>query len=375
MLAIGIMSGTSLDGVDCSLVRIKNVFGKVRYDQIDFVCIPYEESFKQKILEASSLSSSNVQLICSLNVEVSKKYCDAVKKILENNNLSSKSINFIAMHGQTIWHNPNNKDGFESSTLQIGDPSILAYEFNTRVISNFRMMDMAAGGCGAPLIPMVDYIYFRALKCNVACQNIGGIGNVCFVPKNHKKQDVIAFDTGVGNMLIDLAMRKLYNQPYDCDGKIALSGVAHECLVDKWINEDTYLTDPLPKSTGRERYNDDYLNKMLEDAKGLPNEDIIASITCFTADSIVLEYKKFLPTLDVVLLSGGGSNNPAIVNRLVEKLEYPVYIDTNSDSFEAFGFAILGYYTLKKRPANICQVTNAKSEVVLGNITNKPRKD
>ena len=200
MLAIGIMSGTSLDGVDVSLVEITLLHNKYNYVEVSSLFVPYEEKLKIKVLECSDLQKSNVQKICSLNFELGNVYKDAVEQLLKLTKVNAEDISFIAMHGQTIWHNPENMDGYYSSTMQIGEPSVLAYHFNTTVISNFRVMDMVAGGNGAPLVPFVNYILHKSSKKNIAFQNIGGIGNVTYIPKNAEACDIIAFDTGPGNM-------------------------------------------------------------------------------------------------------------------------------------------------------------------------------
>ena len=373
MYAIGLMSGTSLDGVDACLVEITQNNGKYNYQQIGFVFLPYSEVLKVKILDASRIETSNVQKICSLNFELSYAYCDAIEELLKKYNIESKDITFIAMHGQTIWHNPNEMGGYCSSTLQIGEPSVIAYKFNTLVISNFRTMDMAAGGSGAPLVPFVNYVLFRSDNKNIAFQNIGGIGNVAYIPKNSTSSDVIAFDTGPGNMLIDEAMKILYNKPYDEGGNIALSGSVNSAILEKLMN-DEYLDLPYPKSTGREKYNKSFLENILKEMKDEPKENIIATITAYTADTIFYSYNKFCKDVDEMILSGGGSYNKFIIKRLKEKLNIPVIIHSESDSYEAFCFVVLGHHTYMKEPSNMKVVTGAKEEVVLGNFTYPPRK-
>ena len=373
MLVIGLMSGTSLDGVDASLVKITKSNNTYKYEQVGFLFVPYEEDVKNKIMEASKLNSSNVQKICSLNFELGYIYKDVVIRLLDKYNLNKDDIEFIAMHGQTIWHNPDNLDGYFSSTLQIGEPSIIAYHLDTLVISNFRTMDMAAGGSGAPLVPFVNYALFKSDTKNIAFQNIGGIGNVAYIPKNACAKDVIAFDTGPGNMLIDEAMKLLFGKPYDESGRVALSGKVNEEVL-AYLMKDEYLDLPYPKSTGREKYSKQYLEEILNMMKDEPHENIIATLSAYTADTISYAYKKFLKDVDELILSGGGSHNKFIVNRLKEKLNIPVLIHKESDSYEAYCFAILGHYTYMKKPSNMISVTGAKDEVILGNYTYPPRK-
>lgn len=373
MIAIGIMSGTSLDGIDLCLVEIKHQ----KFKQLAFKSYPYDEKLIEKIKEASFLETSNVQKICSLNFEIADAYTKAIDKFTNEYHFEMKDVSYIAMHGQTIWHNPDKLDGYYSSTLQIGEPAILAYKYNKMVISNFRVMDMAAGGSGAPLIPYIDYLLYHNKQKNIAMQNIGGIGNVCYLPKNGNIDDIIAFDTGPGNMLIDAAMQKLFNLPYDENGKFAKIGKINEKVL-KILLDDEYLTKPLPKSTGREKYSLAYLDYIIdlfkEENQNLDNQkyDIIATITAYTAFSIIKEYELFLPSIDEIIVSGGGAHNEFIMELLQKHLKANVKIMPNMDGFEAYGFAILGYMTINKIPSNVPSVTGAKTKVILGNITNPP---
>lgn len=375
MLAIGIMSGTSLDGIDVCVVDIKKNI-KYEYSIKAFISTPYSEEIVKKIKEVSNLETSNVQKICSLNVELSYEYVKAINECLSLYNIKKDDIEFIAMHGQTIWHNPDNMDGFSSSTLQIGDPSIVAYAFNKKVISNFRMMDMAAGGCGAPLIPFVDYLLYSSSEKSIAMQNIGGIGNVCYMKKNSSIDEIVAFDTGPGNMMIDEAMKILFNKSYDENGNVAKEGNIDREVLNELLS-DEYLKRPYPKSTGREKYNTEFVNNIINEIinNGGKKEDVISTITAFTAYSIIDAYDNFLEDIDEVIVSGGGSHNDYLMDILKNKYKDKVIVENRTDAFEAFGFAILGHMTLLNEPSNVPVVTNAKRRVVLGNITNPPYKE
>ncbi len=376
MKAIGIMSGTSLDGIDICVVDITEKDHRYTYQIDQFCSYPYSKELVQRILDASNIKTSNVQKICSLNFEIGYAYKDAIETMMQEGKLNMAEIDFIAMHGQTIWHNPNQMDGFYSSTLQVGEPSILAYHFHKKVISNFRVMDMAANGSGAPLIPFVDYMLYKDSHKKIALQNIGGIGNVCYINENASLSDVIAFDTGPGNMLIDGAMKKLYNLPYDDQGKIAKTGTIDEAYLKELLT-DEYLAKPYPKSTGREKYNDQFLSEMIDTLgkKQLKNEDIIATITAYTAYTIVDQYRRFLGDIDEVIVSGGGAHNAFILDILRKELKTKVLVEENQDAFEAFGFAILGHMRLLNEPSNVKNVTGADNDVCLGNITYPPFKE
>ena len=373
MKAIGIMSGTSLDGIDICLVNIHQIKKDYTYEIEQFKSYKYRLSLINKIKEASKNDTSTVQKICSLNYEVAYAYVEAIQQFINDTSCNMVEVDFIAMHGQTIWHNPNHMDGYFSSTLQIGEPAVIAYAFNKKVISNFRTMDMAAGGSGAPLIPVVNYQLYKNQNKNIAFQNIGGIGNVCYLKKNSSPDDVIAFDTGPGNMLIDGAMQKLYHLDYDAFGNIAKKGKMITEVLDEML-EDSYLYMPYPKSTGREKYNDQYLDDLISKIKKYTpkNEDVIATITAYTAYTIIKEYQLFLPDIDEIILSGGGAHNKFLVDLLRQNLTAKIIISDQIDAYEAFGFAILGHMTILNQASNLPSVTGAKKAVILGNITNPP---
>ena len=373
MKAIGIMSGTSLDGIDICLVNIHQIKKDYTYEIEQFKSYKYRLSLINKIKEASKNDTSTVQKICSLNYEVAYAYVEAIQQFINDTSCNMVEVDFIAMHGQTILHNPNHMDGYFSSTLQIGEPAVIAYAFNKKVISNFRTMDMAAGGSGAPLIPFVNYQLYKNQNKNIAFQNIGGIGNVCYLKKNSSPDDVIAFDTGPGNMLIDGAMQKLYHLDYDAFGNIAKKGKMITEVLDEML-EDSYLYMPYPKSTGREKYNDQYLDDLISKIKKYTpkNEDVIATITAYTAYTIIKEYQLFLPDIDEIILSGGGAHNKFLVDLLRQNLTAKIIISDQIDAYEAFGFAILGHMTILNQASNLPSVTGAKKAVILGNITNPP---
>ena len=373
MKAIGIMSGTSLDGIDICLVNNHQIKKDYTYEIEQFKSYKYRLSLINKIKEASKNDTSTVQKICSLNYEVAYAYVEAIQQFINDTSCNMVEVDFIAMHGQTIWHNPNHMDGYFSSTLQIGEPAVIAYAFNKKVISNFRTMDMAAGGSGAPLIPFVNYQLYKNQNKNIAFQNIGGIGNVCYLKKNSSPDDVIAFDTGPGNMLIDGAMQKLYHLDYDAFGNIAKKGKMITEVLDEML-EDSYLYMPYPKSTGREKYNDQYLDDLISKIKKYTpkNEDVIATITAYTAYTIIKEYQLFLPDIDEIILSGGGAHNKFLVDLLRQNLTAKIIISDQIDAYEAFGFAILGHMTILNQASNLPSVTGAKKAVILGNITNPP---
>jgi anhydro-N-acetylmuramic acid kinase len=374
MLAIGLMSGTSLDGVDAALVE----FNESNVSLVSFITHPFSLQTKERILKCLNKDSSNVQEICSLNVELGLVFCDAIDALLLKSSMKYHDISFIASHGQTIWHNPNQMDGYFSSTLQIGEASVIAYHTNVDVVSNFRPMDMAAGGMGAPLVPFADYFMFKSETLNIALQNIGGIGNVTFLKKSCDLDDVYAFDTGPGNILIDMAMRLLLNQEYDHNGNVAQTGNVHMELLNELMS-DPYIYAKPPKTTGREKYTQrfvvDLVNRYEVGIK-MKIEDFITTLSEFTVKTIITNYDLFLSDIDQIIVSGGGSHNIYIMNRL--KSHYGMIAVTadeigyTSDAKEAIAFAILGYRTIKGLPSNVIKATGAKDYCILGQITKAP---
>lgn len=370
MLAIGLMSGTSLDGVDAALVRIEND----RFDLVKFITLDYEQPFKSKIMRNLYPETARLDEICSLNFELGYKFLEAVDKLLEETPYQYEDIAFVASHGQTIWHNPKQGNGNIPSTLQIGEPSVITYQTNIPVVSDFRTMDMAAGGEGAPLVPMSEYMIFRSDTENRILQNIGGVSNLTYLPKHASISDVTAFDTGPGNIMIDFFTSRYFGMPYDDGGKIALSGTVIKEVMD-FLKQDEFITRIPPKSTGREQYNRNFMEKMAEELRfdHYRKADIVATITEFTVYAMIYHYRHFIREFDTVILSGGGSHNQYIEQRMKENLSEKVItqedIGYNSDAKEAVAFACLGYLTLCGRPGNVIKATGAEKETVLGKIT------
>ena len=373
ILSIGIMSGTSLDGVDVALVEHFNN----QHTLLKFKSYPYPQELKERILKASRIESSNIRLICSVHKELGIAYKDAVLQFLIDTNTNIDDIYFISNHGQTVWHNPIEEDGYQSSTLQLGDASVLAYHFNKIVVYDFRSLDISAGGIGAPLVPIVNYLLFKE-KAPVIFLNIGGISNITYIPASKDIKDVVAFDTGPGNMLIDGLMNELYNLPYDEGGKTAFSGMVSLELLNHLLDDDYYQLD-YPKSTGREKYSKEFIDKILSYSKklNLNNEDIISTVTYLTGYVTKMQIKKYFKDFKgTLLVSGGGAFNKFILESLKDD-SYTVKTceeeNINSEGLEAYSFSILGYLRLTNQPSNLIKVTGAKDPVSLGSIILPPR--
>ncbi len=372
MLAIGLMSGTSLDGVDAALVEINSNGDK--FELIKYVLLPYDTSFKKRIMKNLSDETASLKEICSLNFELGYKFKDAVDLVLKDTGYNYSNIEFVASHGQTIWHNPHQNGDLVPSTLQIGEASVISTLTNIKVISNFRCADIVAGGEGAPLVPMSEYMLFREKEKNVILQNIGGIGNLTYLKKGCTIDDVIAFDTGPGNVIIDYFVNKYFGLPYDDGGKIALSGDLIMPIFNELI-KDEFISKVPPKSTGREQYSAKNL-ELLADKYNFEyynKNDIIRTLSEYTVHSIVYNYRTFIGQIDKIVVGGGGSHNQYIMKRLKEEFENKAYtqdeLGYSSDAKEAIAFVVLGYLSLIGQGGNVKNATGAKYSAVLGNIT------
>ncbi|MBZ9687076.1 anhydro-N-acetylmuramic acid kinase [Clostridium estertheticum] len=370
------MSGTSLDGIDAALVEINGNYTDTVVNLIGYINIKMPSSIKEEIKTAFSIEDSSSILVCSLNFKLGYLFSSAVKEVCKKFNFPMEKLDFIASHGQTIFHIPKAYDTFASSTLQIGEASVIAYETNTTVVSNFRVMDMAAGGQGAPLVPYSEFILYRSTNKNRLLQNIGGVGNVTVIPKNANINDVFAFDTGPGNMIIDEICEKLFNVKYDFDGDIARKGKVDEEMLQFLMNHPFLLKFP-PKTTGREEFGKQFTEDILRKYKNLSSETILTTATIFTAKSIANSYKNYIfhkIHIDEIIIGGGGAYNSYLVELIKKELVGFIVLTQedlgySSDAKEAIAFAILGNETLNSSFSNIPSATGAKEKVILGNIT------
>lgn len=398
LFAVGIMTGTSLDGVDVALVKLEERGADVTCQLLHFYSQPLEDDLRYKITQACDLEQSNVALICTLNTELGLLYAEAVEVLLQEVVTLQQEgaqhlqdfpgrFDFIASHGQTIYHLPQSQSATHQltpSTLQIGDPSMLAYHFATDVYFNFRMMDVVAGGDGAPLVPMTEWLLYRSTTANRLLQNIGGIGNVTILPKGADIEDLWAFDTGPGNMMINEAMERLYQKTYDHDGEIARRGELIEPLWQQ-LCQHPYLAENPPKSTGREQFGARFTQSLLQQYLSPQNcayspADIIHTLTRFTAFSIAESYRRFVfPAIDIdeVIVGGGGAYNSALLRYLQAELPDQRILTGESlgllsDAKEAIAFALLGYLTRERLTGNVPRATGAREALVLGQICPNP---
>ncbi|WP_395167080.1 anhydro-N-acetylmuramic acid kinase AnmK [Francisella salimarina] len=371
---IGIMSGTSLDGIDVALCKVRGYGLDTDLKLVSFETYSYSEDLLNDIKQSLDLTRSNAQLLCSLNFKLGIEYANAVKKLATVNNLKLEDIAFIASHGQTIYHQAKKEDGFIKSSLQLGDAATIAYECRTTVVSNFRAGDIAAGGDGAPLVPYVDYILYSDKNKSRALHNIGGIANTTIIPRNANINDIYAFDTGPGNMMINRAMEVLFNRDYDKDGEIAASGIVIVEMLQELL-QNPYLSLNPPKSTGRELFGIGYTDYILDKYKQSNPKDIVHTLTIFTAESIAKAYNDFVldkVELDEIIFTGGGAYNKFLIETIKKLIDVEVLtfedIGHSSDAKEAIAFAVLGNETLNNSYNNIPSATGAKDRVILGQV-------
>ena len=369
---IGLMSGTSCDGIDAALIRIKGTGLNMAVKPISFKSFPYDKEIRTRLLAPRM----DAREICTLNFEIGALLAEAAAATLEVAMAEPCEVDFIASSGHTIAHlPPRNSDRI--GTLQIGEPAVIAERCRIPVVSDFRQRDMAAGGQGAPLIPYADWVLFRREDRTAAFLNIGGIANITVVPP--LAEDLLAFDTGPGNMAIDGAMRLLTSgeKQMDRGGKIAARGVVIDEFLDYLLGHP-YLNDLPPKSTGREEFGPEvYLRDALASRRDHSHEDLMATVTTAVAYSIIRAFNRFVkPKYDVTrfIISGGGAHNQTLVKRIKSGLSGITVRLSDSygipvDAREAIAFAILGNETLCGTPANFPQATGARHSAVLGKIT------
>ncbi len=401
--AVGLMSGTSVDGIDAVLLDIsrtppkaenrrKNagLFGvsdkcpelpELTVKERAFITFDYPEKVRQKLLTLAAGNTGGSEELCVLNFYLGELFADACFEVCKKAGISIGSVDFIGSHGHTVFHAPQERLVFGKSiksTLQIGEGAVIAERTGCITVSDFRVRDTAAGGFGAPLVPFSEYLLYRERGKVIALQNIGGIGNITILPADENINGIIAFDTGPGNMIIDGLVRILTGgkQNYDKDGAIALRGKVDEELLG-FLKKDPYLYKAPPKTTGREHYTVDFIQAFYRKGKelNLAPETIVRTASYYTAFCIARSLTDFkLPQLQKLIVGGGGSKNPVILAHLRELLPHCAVmtnedIGKNGDSKEACAFAVLAHETLYERPNNVPSATGAHSFVVMGKIS------
>ncbi|MDQ6665863.1 MAG: anhydro-N-acetylmuramic acid kinase [Acidobacteriota bacterium] len=363
----GIMSGTSLDGIDVAIVDLRGS----KVETVAHGTAPYSTAMRQEILAVTNTTTTTAR-ISEVNFQLGELYAKAVIATCKRHKIPLDSISLIGCHGQTIYHGNGN-------TLQIGEAAVIAERTGITVVSDFRARDIAAGGQGAPLVPFMDYRLFRHPKRARIALNIGGIANLTAIPAGARPEDVIAFDTGPGNMVMDalVAEHTGGKRNFDRNGAIAASAPINRVLLDELLQDRYYRQKP-PKSTGREKYGEEFIARLKQTKLPLP--ELIATATALTAASIALgidRFVRFVPNRMEprdLILSGGGAHNRRLIANLhafLPDLKFATTQDfgINVDAKEAIAFAILAYETFERKPGNLPSATGARRPVILGKIT------
>ncbi|WP_309235884.1 anhydro-N-acetylmuramic acid kinase [Planktothrix sp. FACHB-1365] len=371
MRVMGLISGTSVDGIDVALVEITGCQQDLTVDFVTGATYPYPSELRSQILQVCSGTPLSLAELAQLDDAIARTFAQAAMTLQQ----SSEPTELIGSHGQTVFHRPPQGTQLGYS-LQLGRGELIAHLTGITTVSNFRVGDIAAGGHGAPLVPVLDAYLLRHPQYHRCIQNIGGIGNVTYLPKLNSTP-ILGWDTGPGNTLLDLAVQYFSQgtQSYDKDGAWAATGTACLPLVEQWLQQD-FFQQPPPKSTGRELFGWDYWQRCLRELEPykLSAADVLATLTELTAASIYHSYCQFLPQLpDEILLCGGGSHNCYLKYRLQTLFNpIPVFstseVGLNADFKEAITFAVLAYWRWLGIPGNLPSVTGAVSEVLLGEI-------
>ena len=428
LLVLGLMSGTSADGIDIALARISDAPPHLNAKLLGHTSFPFPPALRKEILRVAEQQPISAGELSQLNFRLGHLYADAVLAACKKFKVAPNRINLIGNHGQTIFHQGQPAYYFGkpvASTLQIGEGSVIAARTRITTVSDFRPADMALGGQGAPLVPYADYLLYRDSKLGRVSLNLGGIANITVIPASAKPSQVFAFDTGPANILVDALVQHFTRgrQRYDEDARLAKSGEINRALI-RLLLRDPYLKQPPPKSTGREYYGRAYVQKLLALARGnkIKPNDLIATATMFTAASVMDALHRFvLPRhrINEIIVSGGGAQNPLIFEGLsvfamsgakprdvystasprkfFMEMQGPLSDESGQreprqssrenpsisvvpssqfgvpeDAKEAFAFALLAYETFHQRPSNLPSATGARGPAILGKISYAP---
>jgi anhydro-N-acetylmuramic acid kinase len=361
VIAIGLMSGTSLDGIDAALVEIRPGASGYEVRLLRFLTQRFDEDVAAELGGALPPQRGGTAEIATLHRRLGESFARAASAVVHK-----EHVDYVASHGQTLWY-----DAASHTTLQLGDAFIIREAIGATVCYDFRSADCAAGGTGAPLVPYVDALLLRSATVDRAILNVGGIANVTALPKGSSQ--ILAFDTGPGNMLVDAIVREWTRgvEPFDRDGALASRGTVDESLLAEMLDDAYFRMDP-PKATGRERFGEQFLRNH-GSLSGLTLEDALATLTELTAASIADAIRSLRLVEPEVIVSGGGAHNRHLLSRLAARLapdrvEISDAVGIPCDAKEAIAFAVLGYETLRERAANVPAVTGARRPVVLGAI-------
>lgn len=387
MKVVGLMSGTSADGIDAVLAEIAGDVERPRMHQLAFLHTPWPPE-ERALIESLIACQGSTRALSRAGFLLGKRFAEAALRVVDGAGLAAAEVDLVGCHGQTVWHEVV-ADGSVQSTLQIGEAAVIAEGTGLTTVADFRVADVAAGGQGAPLIPMFDRLFLQPEAATDGCravQNIGGIGNVTFLPPGDSAAQPVAFDTGPGNALIDWAASQASGgrSALDKDGRMAAAGRCSDELVERWLSHPYYRKAP-PKSTGRELFSGSLAMQYRQEADeaGLSAKDFVASLTELTAATIADSYRRYAPwAVSEVVVCGGGAHNPVLVERIRVQLarrcgrRIPVSrygelagVPGAEDSKEALCFALLAWMTVQGATGNVAACTGAAGARVLGKIT------
>ena len=379
-LVIGLMSGTSADGVDAALCRITGHGTATKVEQLGFVFDPFDTQVRDEILRLAGGQEATAADFCRINFLLGRLYAETSLRLCRECGVEPKDIDLVGSHGQTLWHIPQPETYLGQtfrSTLQLGECSVLTETFGCPVVGDFRVRDVAAGGLGAPLVPYSEYLIYRSETKCIALQNIGGIGNITCLPPACKPEEVFAFDTGPGNMVMDAVYGAITHgeKRFDEGGAFAAKGRVHQPLLNLMM-DDEYIRRQPPKTTGREYYGPAYVERIMAEAKAqcLTDEDLMATVTAFTAATIAYSVEHFFPVKpDELIIGGGGSMNATLLKDIATalpacKVMTNEQLGYDSNAKEAVAFAVLANEAIFAGCNNMPSVTGATKGVVMGKI-------
>jgi anhydro-N-acetylmuramic acid kinase len=383
MIVAGVMSGTSADGIDVALVRMK-ARSRTGFELLGHAEYSYPRNVRAAVLAAMNAPQASVADLSRLNFLLGELYSEAV---LATKRQFHVKVDLVGCHGQTLYHQGELRRFLGrkiAATWQTGEAAIIAARVGAPVVSDFRPSDMAAGGKGAPLVPFLDYMLFRDAREGRIVQNIGGMANLTAIPANAAPSNVVAFDTGPGNMVIDAVTEKLFARPFDRGGKIAASGKALDPVVDKILQRAFFRKQP-PKTAGREEFGRDFVRDFLRSCRGCRKQDVVATATALTAKSIAGAVARFVikksssaqkQAFHEMILSGGGAKNSTLVAMLTSeltllglRLRFSDEYGLPSSAKEAVAFAVLAHETWRRRASNLPSATGARRAAVLGKVS------
>jgi len=381
LIVAGVMSGTSADGVDVALVRLRGTGSYLHYDLLAHHHFEYPRAMRQAILDAMNAASISVAELSRLNFRLGEFYAEAVAQAQRKTR--GARLELVGCHGQTIYHqgDPAPYLGKKiACTWQTGEGAVVAARLGVPVVSDFRPADVAVEGKGAPLVPLLDFVLFRAPSAGRIAQNIGGIANLTAIPAGAGPTDMLAFDTGPGNMVIDQLMQTLFHKPYDRGGEVARRGSVLPAVLEKSLRAPYFQHKP-PKTAGREEFGRAYAQAFLRACGQAGKPDVIATATALTAHSIARAVERFVLSNQRgqyrgMIVSGGGTNNPVLMKMLAAELKkfdlkvrHTDHYGIPSQAKEAMAFALLAYQTWRRQPGNVPSATGASKAVVLGKIS------